>query len=144
VPLRKALIIVSRLLLIGWASAWITALPLFHTHLPGVFQQRVGTPHTVFSQDLPGEYWAFTHKTVPSESDLSVLAPNSPELGFVASLKEDGTGKPWEEADDVVPVPIAPPALLRSHLVPRPALIDPNSWSPSRHGLRAPPKLVST
>jgi hypothetical protein len=140
----RALIVFSRFLLVGWASVWITALPLFHTHLPSVFQQPVGVPHTVFSGDLPGEYWAFNHTTTPNESDLSVPASNSPELGFVASLEEDGKRKPWEQGDSVLVVRFAPPALLRSQPAPQPVIIDSiNRWSPHIHGLRAPPEPVS-
>jgi hypothetical protein len=134
----------SRLLLIGWASVWITALPLFHTHLPSIFQKPVGIPHTVFSGDLPGEYWALNHATTPDESDLSVLASNSPELAFVASLEDDGKRKPWKEGNSVLVVPFASPVLLRSNWLLRPAVIDPTiRWSPYTHGLRAPPEPVS-
>jgi hypothetical protein len=141
---RRAPIVLSRLLLVGWASVWIAALPLFHTHLPSVFEQAVGVPHTVFSRDLPGEYWAFHHKATPNESDLSGLASNSPELGFVASLGEDGKRKPWKEGDSVLAVPLAFPALPLTPWVSRAAILDAHSrWLPLNHGVRAPPAPVS-
>jgi hypothetical protein len=140
VRVRRALIVLFRLVLIAWASVWITGLPLFHTHLPSIFQQPVGIPHTVFSRDLPGEYWAFNHKTTPDESNLSVLASNSPELGFVALSEEDGKRKSWADGDSVPAVPSVPPVLFRSQRVPHAAVVDSNNrWLPSSHGLRAPP-----
>jgi hypothetical protein len=109
-----------------------------------MFQQPVGVPHTVFSRDLPGEYWAFNHKTTRNEADLSVLASNSPELGFVASLEEDGKRKPREESHLVLIVPVASPTLIRSHWIQQPAVVDPNSrWLPYSRSLRAPPQPVS-
>jgi hypothetical protein len=109
-----------------------------------VFQPPLGVPHTVFSPDLPGEYSAFNHKTVPEESDLSVLASNSPELGFVASV-EDGTRKPLFESTSISLVFVAPSALrVLSERVQQLALLDPNTpWSPSSHGFRAPPAPFS-
>jgi hypothetical protein len=123
---------------------WIAALPLFHTHLPGDLDQAVGVPHTVFSRDLPGEYRAFHHKTTPNESDLSGLAPNSPELGFVASLGEDGKRKPWEAGASLLAISIASPAYPGSQWIHQTAIIDLNSrWLPYSHGFRGPPAPVS-
>jgi hypothetical protein len=144
VRVRSALIVLSRFLLIGWASVWIAALPLFHTHLPSIFQQPVGVPHTVFSPDLPGEFWAFNHQTAPDESDLSVLVMNSPELDFVASLEEDGKRKSWEDGGSVLAVLLSSTACPQSRWVPPPAIRDLHCrWSPFSHGLRAPPQPVS-
>ena len=141
---RKVLVVLSRLLLIGWASVWFTALPLFHTHLPGAFQQRLGLPHTVFSPDLPGEYWAFSHHTASDESQLSVLVFSSPELGFVASFEEDGKRKPVFERIFGFLNPVVLPTILSSQRCEALSLTDPNtSWSSCSHGSRAPPSPVS-
>jgi hypothetical protein len=146
VDVRKTLAVLSRFILVGWACVWITALPLFHTHLPSMFQPPLGVPHTVFSPDLPGEYSVFNHrpaKTTPDESDLSVLASHSPELGFVASV-EDGTRKPLSQSASISLVLFARPALPVSRWVQHLALDNLNApWSPSSHGLRAPPAPVS-
>ena len=141
---RRAPIVLSRLLLVGWVSVWIAALPLFHTHLPSVLEQAVGVPHTVFSRDLPGEYRAFDRKTTPNESDLSGLAPNSPELGFVASLGEDDKRKSWEAGASLLEISIASSAHLGFQWIPQPAIINLSSrWSTYSHGFRGPPAPVS-
>ena len=141
---RKTVAVLSRFLLIGWASVWIAALPLFHTHLPRVFQQPVGIPHKVFSPDLPGEYLVFSHPTAPDESELSVLGSHSPELGFVASAAlEDEDGKPQSDRSvSLVPALIAPMlAFQRVHDLP--PLNLHTQWPPGSLGIRAPPAPVS-
>ena len=140
---RKALYVLSRFLLIGWASVWITALPLFHMHLPSVFQQRIGLPHTVFSPDLPGEYRAFNHTpTTPDDSELSVLASSSPELGFVASFAENGKRNPLHERNSLLSLIFTPPTRLVSAAVQElPIIVLNTRWSPDTHGLRAPPPV---
>ena len=142
---RKAVAVLSRFLLIGWAGVWIAALPLFHTHLPSIFQQPVGIPHTVFSPDLPGEYLAFSHQTVPDESDLSVLASHSPELGFVASaeLEEDGKRKPQSDGSLSLVPPLITPTLSSQRVHDLPPLDPLTQWSPDSHGIRAPPAPIS-
>jgi hypothetical protein len=146
VRVGKAVAVLLRFLLIGWASVWIAALPLFHTHLPGIFQQPFGIPHTVFSPDLPGEYSAFSHQTVPDESRLSVLALHSPELGFVASaasVDEDGKRKPRSDRSiSLVPALIAP-TLASQRIQVLPPLDPHTQWSSHSHGIRAPPAPVS-
>jgi hypothetical protein len=144
VRVRKPLHVLSQFLLIGWASVWITALPLFHTHLPGVFQQRVGLAHTVFSPDLPGEYRAFSHTTAHDETELSVLTSNSPELGFVASFEEDGKRNLLYERNALLFGIFTPPTRLASQRVQElPIIVPKTRWSPDTHGLRAPPAPVS-
>ena len=139
--IKRTLVVFSQLLLIGWASVWITALPLFHTHLPGVFEQPIGIPHTVFSPDLPGEYSAFGHKIAPEEFQLSVLASNSPELGFVASPADKK--KPRIEpvyAGSPLLLPPRPSASVRQEL----PLVDSNSrWLSHAHWYRGPPASIS-
>ena len=143
VRVRKALVVLSRFVLIGWASVWIAALPLFHTHLPSVLQQPVGLPHTIFSPDLPGEYLAFGQKTTTDEFELSVLVSNSPELGFVASL-EDGKRKSLPQPGTILLLSLGPPILLASQRIQELPLMDPTTrWSPESHGFRAPPLPVS-
>jgi hypothetical protein len=141
VGVKKAFVVFSQLFLIGWASVWITALPLFHTHLPGVFEQRIGVPHTVFSPDLPGEFSAFGHQMAPDEFQLSVLASNSPELGFVASPGD--RKKPRIQPIDAGSLFfLSPgPSVSVSQELP---LVDSNSRrSPHAHWYRGPPASLS-
>lgn len=140
--LKRALVVFSQLLLIGWASVWITALPLFHTHLPGVFEQPIGIPHTVFSPDLRGEYSAFGQsRMAPNEFQLSILASNSPELGFVAS---PGDKKKLRiQPIDAGSLLFFHPRLSTSVRQELP-LVDSNSrWSPHAHWYRGPPASLS-
>ena len=109
VRMKASLVVLSRLLIIGWACVWVAALPLFHTHLPGAFEKPVGLPHTVFSSDLPGEFSAFSHRTAWDEAELSALAFHSQELGFVASASlDDGKRKPLGQSASVLLLPCYP------------------------------------
>ena len=47
------------LLTLLWVITWVATVPLFHTHLPDVndLVARQGLAHTVFSPDLPGEFF---------------------------------------------------------------------------------------
>ena len=142
VRVKKTVVVFAQLLLIGWVSVWVTALPLFHTHLPGVFEQSIGVPHTVFSPDLPGEYSAFGHRTLADEFQLSILASNSPELGFVASSETDKK-KPLIQPIHAGSVSFVPPR-LSAWLGHELSLIDPNSrWLPHAHWFRGPPTSIS-
>lgn len=130
----------SRLSLIAWVSIWVTSLPLFHTHLPGVFQQPIGIPHTVFSPDLPGELQAFRHKTATDEFELSILASYSEELEFVASLEEDGKRKPLSACAPFRIVSLWPPQRIGRPLGKYLPLINQyTSWCVYSLGSRAPP-----
>ena len=139
--MRVSLIVLSRFLLIGWASVWVAALPLFHTHLPAVFETPVGLPHTVFSSDLPGEFSAFSHRTAWDETELTTLALNSQELGFVASASlDDGKRKPLGQTTSVFLLRVPPPSLLTFRLFhDLPVAQTEILWLPDSHGLRAPP-----
>ena len=80
-----------RLLILVWLIAWITAVPLFHVHVPDNTDRwsalQSGGPHTVFTHDLPGE---FSHPFHDHLGHLSQRAVNSPELGFaVFNYKSD-------------------------------------------------------
>ena len=143
--MRASLVALSRLLIIGWATVWVAALPLFHTHLPGAFEKPVGLPHTVFSSDLPGEFSAFSHRTAWDEAELSALAFHSQELGFVASASlDDGKRKPLGQPTSVFLLPFTPPALLTPRLLYDLRVAQPETlWSSDSHGLRAPPPPVS-
>ena len=79
------------LLTLVWVIIWIATVPLFHTHLPDVNElaSRQGLAHTVFSPDLPGEFFC-DHS---NGFHLSTRSQNSPELGFVLSTAEDS--KQW-------------------------------------------------
>ena len=79
------------LIIVAWSIAWITAVPLFHVHVPDTTDRwsalQSGGPHTVFTRDLPGE---FSHPFHDHFGHLSQRAVNSPELGFaVFSDKSD-------------------------------------------------------
>ena len=78
-----------RLFIVTWLISWVLAVPLFHVHVPDVKDGSVfpsnGVAHTVFSPDLPGEFSQFSIARDRREGlDLSQLALNYPELGFVA------------------------------------------------------------
>jgi hypothetical protein len=88
----------SRLLILAWVILWITAVPLFHTHLPdisdGPASLQGGLAHTVFSPDLPGEYSRFSHLTHQDHfAQVSIRVSNSPELDFVLSTTEDSKSR---------------------------------------------------
>jgi hypothetical protein len=144
--MRVSLAVLFKLLIIGWASVWVAALPLFHTHLPGAFEKPVGLPHTVFSSDLPGEFTAFSHRTATDQAELSASAYNSQELGFVASAPlDDGKRKPLAPTASLVLAIVSPHALPASGLLrDLPPGQPEHSWSPDSHGLRAPPAPVSS
>ena len=82
---------ILHLLTLLWVITWVATVPLFHTHLPDVndLVSRQGLAHTVFSPDLPGEFFC-DHST---GFHLSTKSQNSPELGFVLSTAEDS--KKW-------------------------------------------------
>lgn len=143
--MRASLVVLSRLLIIGWACVWVAALPLFHTHLPGAFEKPVGLPHTVFSSDLPGEFSAFSHRTAWDEAELSALAFHAQELGFVASASlDDGKRKPLGQSASVLLFRVIPLSLQTLQLLHElPAAHPQTFWSQDSHGLRAPPSAVS-
>lgn len=70
-------------LIVAWLVIWITAVPLFHVHIPDTTDRwsalNSGGPHTVLTQDLPGE---FSHPLYDHFRHLAQRAVNSPELGF--------------------------------------------------------------
>ena len=72
-----------RILIVAWLITWITAVPLFHVHIPDTTDRwsaiQSGGPHTVLTRDLPGE---FSHPFHDHFGHLSQRAVNSPELGF--------------------------------------------------------------
>ncbi len=78
------------MLALVWVILWVATVPLFHTHFPDVndFASGHGLAHTVFSPDLPGEFFYHSHGF-----QLSNKSQNSPELGFVFSTAEDS--KKW-------------------------------------------------
>ena len=78
----------ARPLILAWTVIWIATVPLFHTHLPDISDRAISTggiAHTVFSPDLPGEFFRFSPATQGPFTHLSNRALNSPELGFVFS-----------------------------------------------------------
>ena len=143
--MNASLLMLSRLLVIGWACVWSAALPLFHTHFSGELGKSLAMPHTVFSSDLPGEFSAFMHRTAQDESELSSFALNFQELGFVASASFDGDKRkaPGQTASVFVPsvVPSAAPTLEQLHDARVPE--SQGLWSRDSHGLRAPPSPIS-
>ena len=76
-----------RLLILAWLTIWITALPLFHIHVPDTTDRwsalQSGGAHTVFTPDLPGEFSHPFHDSQQGHSGhLSNRAVNSPEIGI--------------------------------------------------------------
>ena len=80
------------LVILVWMITWITAVPLFHVHIPDTTDRwsalRSGGAHTVFTADLPGEFFHPFHDSQPGHSShLSHRIVHSPELG-IAVLDE--------------------------------------------------------
>jgi hypothetical protein len=86
-----------RFLILGWAILWVITVPLFHTHLPDLSDgpsARSGLAHTVFSQDLPGEFSSFSGTAHRDHfAQLSNPISNSPELDFVLSSEDSKSRK---------------------------------------------------
>lgn len=132
-------ILLARLLVLAWAIIWFTSVPLFHTHFPST--DRLGAygvvAHTVFSPDLPGEFFHFSTAHHGPLSHLSNWASNSPEFGFVFSAWQPG-------APDALNVssflgrPFLSRSLVKSSTVHRTTLLFTTSRSP-----RAPPSAIS-
>lgn len=136
-------IIPSRLLILAWVITWITAVPLFHTHLPdityGPASLQGGLAHTVFSPDLPGEF------SCPHDhfAHVSSRVFNSPELGFVLSTEDSKSRKVGERS--VLGVlccfpnrPFPTNSAIESRATHRRLLLLSASQGP-----RAPPSVVS-
>jgi len=83
-------------MLMAWLITWITAVPLFHVHVPDNTDRwssvQSGGPHTVLTRDLPGE---FSHPYHDHFGHLSPRAVNSPELSFIllSDTDQDQKGK---------------------------------------------------
>ena len=134
----------SRLLVLAWVIAWVTTVPLFHTHLPDTTDrwsslQSFGA-HTVFTPDLPGEF------SCPHDhfAHLSKRVSNSPELGFVLSTDDSKSRKMGQLS--VLGVvcclpnrPILSNSAIESRATHRRLLL----FSPPQ-GPRAPPSVVSS
>jgi hypothetical protein len=78
----------SRLLILGWLIAWISAVPLFHIHLPDNTDPwsvlKSGGAHTVLTPELPGEYASQSHGSYRQTSPhIATRIVNSPEIGFL-------------------------------------------------------------
>jgi hypothetical protein len=78
----------SRLLILAWLILWISALPLFHVHLPDTTDRwsllESGGAHTVLSPDLPGEYASpprDSHRDASTRITTRVVS--SPEVGLI-------------------------------------------------------------
>src|SRR5262249_51116044 len=86
----------ARLLILAWTVIWIATVPLFHTHLPDISDRAISTggiAHTVFSPDLPGEFFRFSAANQGPFTHLSNRVVNSPELGFVFSSGDPNNRK---------------------------------------------------
>lgn len=143
--MNASLLMLSRLLVIGWACVWIAALPLFHTHLPGGLEKSLAVPHTVFSSDLPGEFSAFSHRSGQDEAELSAFAFHSQELGFVASASSDvAKRKSSAQTASLLLLRVVPSAEPPFEPLPVASASEARRlWSDDSHGLRAPPLPVS-
>ena len=135
----------ARLLILAWTVIWIATVPLFHTHLPDISDRAISTggiAHTVFSPDLPGEFFRFSAASQGPSTHLSNRALNAPELGFVFSSEDPKVG------DSSVPGVLC--CLLSERPVRQQAVIE---W-PIIHqrplifaalqGPRAPPAVASS
>jgi hypothetical protein len=119
---------------------WAGALPLFHTHIPAALDKSGGLPHTVFSSDLPGEFAAFSHRTVSDEAELSAPTFHSQELGFAATASVDGKRKPLEQTASAS-LHVIRPAFVTVRLDHDLPLTQCDTLhSSDSHGLRAPPR----
>jgi hypothetical protein len=140
------MIISSRLLVSVWVITWVTTIPLFHTHLPDIFDQQAsqnGVAHTVFSPDLPGEFSRFSSTNHHDQfAHLSSRVLNSPELDFVLSeCSKDREGKQPSVFSILCCLPnrpLLPTAAIESRAIPPGLLV-----LAGRQGPRAPPSIVS-
>jgi hypothetical protein len=87
-----------RLLILSWLNTWITAVPLFHIHIPDATDDwsalHSGGPHTVVTPDLPGEFSRPLHDSPWDHSArLSHRIINSPELGLALLDEKSSTDK---------------------------------------------------
>lgn len=92
----------TRLLVLAWTVIWVATVPLFHTHLPDNTEKQTpqrGIAHTVFSPDLPGEFFRFSSAHQSPFAQLSKRVSNSPELGFVFSSSGDSTDREVGQSD---------------------------------------------
>src|SRR5215510_5321374 len=72
--LRPQTLLLARLLILAWTVLWIATVPLFHTHLPDISDRAISTggiAHTVFSPDLPGEFFRFSAASQGPSTHLS-------------------------------------------------------------------------
>jgi hypothetical protein len=92
----------SRLVILVWLTVWMLAVPLVHVHPEADHQHgqashfHGGTPHTVFSSDLPCEYQASSPDDVHSVGSHSAHKFGHSEIGFslLTSLPDRSIGKP--------------------------------------------------
>lgn len=142
-------IIPSRVLILAWVIMWVTTVPLFHTHLPdlseGPASLQNGLAHTVFSPDLPGEFFRVSHVTQQDHfAHVSNRVSNSPELGFVLS-SEDSKSRKMEQPGVLSVMcclphrPFLPNSVIESRAMHRTLL-----GFPAPQGPRAPPSVVSS
>jgi len=103
----------SRLLLIAWISAWVSMLPLVHSHMAagadasGLDQRSI--IHTIFAPDL----WDGLESG--SAAALETAKYNSPELGFSVI----GDKSAFSKLLSVPSADVDLPALFRSGRGPR-------------------------
>lgn len=145
---RSQTLLSARPLVLAWTVFWIATVPLFHTHLPDTSDRTTSTggiAHTVFSPDLPGEFFRFSAASQGPSTHLSNRALHAPELGFVFS-SEDPNDR--EVGDSSVPGVLC--CLLSERPVRQQAVIE---WPIIHHrpfifaalqGPRAPPAVVSS
>jgi hypothetical protein len=146
--LSTHMILSARQFVLAWTILWVTTVPLFHTHLPDSAERqtsRSGIAHTVFSPDLPGEFFRFATAHQSPFAQLSKRVSNSPELGFVFSSSGDSADQEVELPDVIGVLCSFPQRLfllalvLESPAVHRKPLVFVTSPAP-----RAPPSVVSS
>ena len=139
-PSKNRRIESSHLWISAWPIVWLTAIPLFHIHLPDVSDTQaaqVGVAHTVFSPDLQGEYSRYPFP------QLLHWVFNSPELGFVLSEdtedREKGKPLPLGVRGSLPDLPFMRLLAIESHIqcTQRPAVT-------TFQCPRAPPSVVSS
>jgi len=76
-----------RWLIFAWLISWISAVPLFHLHIPDTTDRwsslQSGGAHTVFTPDLPGEFFHSFKGAQGVSAHLSKRIVNSPEFSLV-------------------------------------------------------------
>ena len=144
----------SRIVVLVWVSLWMLMVPLFHVHPEADHRHgdashvHGGTVHTVFPQDLPGEFSFYDHASVihnESRCPLHLIA--QPHHGFehfeidvvLASSAEPQVGKGTALDVAAHSSHAPPPARLHAVWQPQPSPSLTNIFLTTSLSTRAPP-----